>query len=389
MATQRNFSPCTHRLLGVSENDTSFIIAINNSSNNYNRHHTINSTNIQGITLLQEPSESMDFKLTVRNGYYNYSGFQFDLDITFANYVHEISQDYAYIVQIQALKKDNDHRNIHVNLFCHDEIRRTNKISLKNTESLTVEPTDVIHYCCCIRRYNSVKSTISHLSSSHVNDIMTKMLEDGIYSDVSLVVGEKTFKAHKQILSMQSDVFKAMFSHDMAENKSGILKIDGFDANVIEDMLLYIYTGTTKKLPKISGRLFEAADRYQIHGLKIKCEEYFIFYLNCTSVIYVLHLARTYGLKKLEDAAMSFVRNHEGEMVKELSYREFLCRDLSVSTVVPILLLSAKYGLTDVQTKAFKFVKNNNQSLMQKKEFLNLFITNGGLMQKLYVYIHS
>ena len=277
---------------------------------------------------------------------------------------------------------------IHVNLFSHEERRSTNTISLENVSaSRKLQFKDVIHHCCCIRRFNSVKSTIRHVSFS--NDVGTKMLKDGIYSDVTLIVGDKTFKVHKHILSLQSDVFKAMFAQDMAENNSGIVKIDHFDAKVIEDMLRYLYTLTTQNLPKLAQELFKAAHKYKIHGLKSKCEEYFIFNLNRQNVIDILDLARIYDLKSLKKGAMTFVRNREDQMVKEESYQKFLCRDLSVSTVASTLSLCAMYGLdlVDVRIEAFKFVKNNNESLVWKKEFLDLFNSNGDLMKQLYIYI--
>ena len=379
MATQTNLLQCPDRKLDVSENDGSSFIIISNPND-------LPTTISQNITLLQEPSESMEFKLVVRVDYYG--RYSFDFDITFANYIHEISQDYGYILQIQSLKKERNNRRIHVNLFSYEEMRSTNNMSLKNVSiSTKVESKDVIHYCCCIRRFNCVKSTIRHVSFSQ--DIGTKMLKDGIYSDVTLIVGEKNFKVHKHILSLQSDVFKAMFSHNMAENESGIVKIDDFDVQVIEDMLQYIYTCTTQNLPKLAQELFKAAHKYEIHGLKSKCEEYLIFNLNHQNVIDILDLARIYDLKSLKKGASSFVHNRQDRMVKEESYRKFLCRDLSVSTVTSILLLCDEYDLEDVKREAFKFVNDNNKSLVQNEEFLDLFDSETDLMRELYVYTHS
>ena len=91
MATETNLLQCPHRKLDVPENDgASFIIS---NSSNYRCDPTTIS---QNITILQEPNESMDVKLIAR--YDSHCKFScFDLDITFANYIHEISQDYGYL----------------------------------------------------------------------------------------------------------------------------------------------------------------------------------------------------------------------------------------------------------------------------------------------------
>ena len=398
MATQGNFIQCRDGQLEASENDsTSFIISMDkdNTIDDYDDRCNITTTKIQNITLLQEPSESLDFQLIVRddedyccyNTYFNPYPNPFDLDINFANCIHKSSQDYGYIVQIQALTKESDNRTIHVNLFSHEEIRRTNKISLQNVRipESKWQSKNIIHYCCCIRRFNSVTSTIRHVSFS--NDLVMKMLNDGIYSDVALIVGDKTFKAHKYILSLQSDVFKAMFSYNMAENDSCMVKIDDFDAQVIENMLQYIYTCTTPNLPKLALELFKVAHKYEIHGLKFKCEEYLIFNLNRQNVIDILELARIYDLKSVKNVATSFVHSHEADMVKEGSYQKFLCRDLSVSTVASTLLLCDEYDLEDVRSLVFDFVKNNKKSIISNKEFLDLFNSNGDLMKQLFIHL--
>ena len=46
-----------------------------------------------------------------------------------------------------------------------------------------------------------------------------EVLRSGSFSDVTLRVGEKQFRAHKVILACRSPVFGAMFEHEMKESR--------------------------------------------------------------------------------------------------------------------------------------------------------------------------
>ena len=49
---------------------------------------------------------------------------------------------------------------------------------------------------------------------------MENLLETGTLTDVSIRCDKKTIKCHKAVLSARSAVFRAMFQHDMRENKN-------------------------------------------------------------------------------------------------------------------------------------------------------------------------
>ena len=55
-------------------------------------------------------------------------------------------------------------------------------------------------------------------SKNLVND-MEKLLDTGTLTDVTIKCERRTIKCHKAVLSARSAVFRAMFQHDMRENK--------------------------------------------------------------------------------------------------------------------------------------------------------------------------
>lgn len=78
------------------------------------------------------------------------------------------------------------------------------------------------------------------------------VLESKDDSDITIIVDDKELFAHKNILSAKSNVFKSMFTTKMSENLNGVINIEDFAPEVIEELLQYIYTGRCKNLNKVS-----------------------------------------------------------------------------------------------------------------------------------------
>lgn len=51
------------------------------------------------------------------------------------------------------------------------------------------------------------------------------MLENGLFSDVTIVLGDTKFKAHKCILASRCNFFASMFSLDMREAQESIITV--------------------------------------------------------------------------------------------------------------------------------------------------------------------
>lgn len=297
----------------------------------------------------------------------------------------------VYKVNIKALFEDEDNFQRHVLLSTYKEMRTQKDISsvIPVTEQplvsgLIKSGRSLIHICANVVRFNINESSgKKKFSPGNLGQIL---LENKFYSDVSLVVGEKILPAHKHILSLHSEVFKAMFAHKMKENQNGIVKIEEFDSEVIEELLSHMYTGETENLHKIPREVFEAAHKYEIHELKYKCMEYFAFNLNYENVIDSLDLATIYDLGDLKTGAKAFIDNHEEEMCKEASFRQFLCRSLNVDTIAYTLKLCAKYKISRVKSFAFEFVRYHYKEVSDNEEYLDLFISHPILQREIYLH---
>jgi hypothetical protein len=52
-----------------------------------------------------------------------------------------------------------------------------------------------------------------------------KMLDQGVFSDITFVVGEQKFKAHKCIIATRCTVFASMLSAEMRESVESIITV--------------------------------------------------------------------------------------------------------------------------------------------------------------------
>ena len=92
------------------------------------------------------------------------------------------------------------------------------------------------------------------------------------HSDVTLVLGEQEYSAHKAILAARSPVFSRIFLHgdsDRFENNQNRVKMPEMSEPAFQELLTYLYTD------KIDGKencmeLFMAADEVRLWGISLR-----------------------------------------------------------------------------------------------------------------------
>lgn len=180
-----------------------------------------------------------------------------------------------------------------------------------------------------IVNFDDVKNTMNERRLNELDDF-EKLLEDRKFSDVRIVVGDKTFHAHKAVLSVRSSVFAAMFNHGMKEQKESRIDITDFDAEVIEQLLFFIYSGTVDldQIERLASKLFAVADKYEIEGLKIICEQALIVNLKIDNIAEILQLVDKHGSETLCEAAFKFLRKNRFRLTFDTNSDEDLAGDL-------------------------------------------------------------
>ena len=138
-----------------------------------------------------------------------------------------------------------------------------------------------------------------------LSDDLGSLFENSQFADVQLYCGGREFQCHKAILAARSQVFQAMFSHDMEEKKNCRVEVKDVEPDVMAELLRFIYTGkTAANLESMAADLLAAADKYALERLKVMCEEALCNGLTVENVCDVLKIADLHSAEQLKAQVM-------------------------------------------------------------------------------------
>ncbi|CAB4066976.1 SPOP [Lepeophtheirus salmonis] len=160
------------------------------------------------------------------------------------------------------------------------------------------------------KRYISVPTVKNYLlQSSDLNIVCSLQLEISTDSVPRFQPNQEIFKygVHKFMLAQYSDVFKAMFSHDFAESRSNRVTILDIKSEAIEEMIRFIYSGSTRDIRVVHRALYKAADKYNIIRLKLACETSIINSLKVDNACSTLIFARDNFTNYILNATTKFI----------------------------------------------------------------------------------
>lgn len=149
------------------------------------------------------------------------------------------------------------------------------------------------------------------------------------FADVTLVVGDQRFPAHKSILAAGSEYFRALLFGGMRESHEAEVEIgDVGSVDAFKHLLTYVYTA-----------------RIQLSDLDEDL------------VLEILGLAHRYGFEELEDAISLFLRH-----------------SLSIRNVCLLYDASLLYGLGTLVKDCCSFIDRNASDVMSDESFLSLSV---------------
>ena len=97
------------------------------------------------------------------------------------------------------------------------------------------------------------------------------LIDDPVFSDVVVVVGDKEFPCHLATLAPVSDFFKVAFQTDMREAQEKRISLNGIDKDVFSTILKCIYGGKYVLTEDNLFAIWAAADQLQITFLIDQC----------------------------------------------------------------------------------------------------------------------
>jgi len=170
---------------------------------------------------------------------------------------------------------------------------------------------------------NSSSKDIS-MNVGHLHQDLGTAFINKEFSDVQLKCGERIFDCHQVILSARSPVFRAMFQADMLEKNTKKVDLHDLDPDVVEEMLLFIYTGKTPKLEGLAEDLLRAADRFQIEKLRTACEESLCSRLKVDNCVDLFVMGYLYHAENLKKESLKFISRNRGSISKSKDWKETL-----------------------------------------------------------------
>jgi len=156
--------------------------------------------------------------------------------------------------------------------------------------------------------------------SKLANDL-EHLLDNSTLTDVTIKCDNKTLECHKAILSARSNVFQAMFTHDMKERKNNEILIEDLDYATVADMVRFIYAGRLSDMAPKAGTLLSAAEKYDIRDLKEICCNHLSANLNTEQIVDILVLSDLYKAAELKATSIQFLLSHKEEVFSQPDWK--------------------------------------------------------------------
>ncbi|CAG0886548.1 unnamed protein product [Cyprideis torosa] len=149
----------------------------------------------------------------------------------------------------------------------------------------------------------------------------------GKLTDVTLLAGEageaeaRRIPAHRLLLSAASDYFAAMFTSGLKESLQEEIRIVGVEAQALEDLVNYCYTGSLEITESNVECLLAAARLLQLTEVVGSCCGFLSANLHPSNALGIQQFADLQGCQDLFDRARSFVLDN---FVDVMHSQEFL-----------------------------------------------------------------
>ena len=165
------------------------------------------------------------------------------------------------------------------------------------------------------------------LQSNHSQDILLKLDNDrktsAKYCDITLVVDNHKYPAHKCVLGLLSPFFDKMFSTEMKEKRTGEAVINGVSKVVFESILDFIYTNCIELNMENVFEVIEAAHYMDLPYVKECCTTYVGNEVNAENWLSLLAYGKRYGYDDLIKNVDEYLSAQFNNVVTGSSFAEY------------------------------------------------------------------
>ncbi|XP_034836524.1 speckle-type POZ protein-like [Maniola hyperantus] len=162
---------------------------------------------------------------------------------------------------------------------------------------------------------NDIKVDRANIPEAQLSHDFENLLSNGLFSDVTMKSAEgNEYKVHKAVLASRSVVLKAHFEHNTIECQTNVVE-SPLEADVLIEVLTFIYSDKAPRVDEIPERLLAAADYYQLSRLKSLCEEALHKRLTVENAIETLQLADLHSAKILKQLTLEFIKDGQAKLI--------------------------------------------------------------------------
>ncbi|KAL3848473.1 hypothetical protein ACJMK2_019327 [Sinanodonta woodiana] len=173
---------------------------------------------------------------------------------------------------------------------------------------------------------------IDHERASNLLQEFSKLYQNKEFVDITLVVENKEFPCHMNVLAVSSPFFMAMFSSDMAESKQKKITLKEIDSLTMKLVLDYIYNGQVSLSEDTVQHLLSASNRFQLLSLRSGCASFMMNHITVSNCIGVYFFAKAHECDDLAKKAKEIINNQFATLCH---HQEFL--SLPVDKLVEII----------------------------------------------------
>jgi hypothetical protein len=143
--------------------------------------------------------------------------------------------------------------------------------------------------------------------------ITTMPFSEVEFNDAEIICENQTFKCHKSMLALKSDVFKAMLmTTEFSEKITGTVHVDDINAKTMNTLLKFMYQNKITSEEAMDLNLIVAANKYNIVDLVSKCEKIIPMTMTSTNIMDVLAVAKLLPTPNLLERAKRFLSHEVG-----------------------------------------------------------------------------
>ena len=137
-----------------------------------------------------------------------------------------------------------------------------------------------------------------------------QLLRNKLYHDVIITCEEKKFYAHRIILALWSEPFKAMFSSQMRESVQKEIFLPEVNSSEFKIFLEFCYSGDVIIPPQRAIPTLILADRFTVTPLQEKCCEVIVKHIDLENCCALLEMSSLYNWAVLRAHCMRFIETN-------------------------------------------------------------------------------